>query len=551
MKKLILILFVITLLTLLVACGDGAESTEVTTTQAPLVAIMTEAQSSYTAIYPLSWGGSDYRGEAIDHLKSLIETNSKSAIAVKSDFLAGGEAAGAYEILLGATNRPESKQLIASLRYDDYFIGFYGGKLVVAGGSDESSAKAIRHFATMFFSKEQNALILPENYSLRFDGSYPLSSLTLFGKDITKVAISHTPSAESDAVELQSGIKRLTGYTLPILASGENAEFVITLSHSEVKTELSESGITLAHTDAYERSLLVGALLETFAKKENGGTITKDTALLSAKASGKLTIVDLNVYSSGYAENAVTNRYPRLMTYLAGKNYPDILALQDVSPTWVSQFGESGEGYQAMKEVYGYVGKGRNDDNDSVKQAIFYKKDTLTLVDSGTFWLSSTPDIKSVGWDGRTRSICTWAILKHNVTGEEFAVMNTMLDPYGKNARTNGMNLILERAKEFDCPVILCGDMQNVAKNSVIKKVKASGFFDAQSIAASGDKTETATVNNAFGTITSFATKSDYIFTSYGDFKVESHEIDKTRIDEAYISNHWILYSELTLLSYQ
>ncbi|MBQ7365477.1 MAG: hypothetical protein IJW46_07745 [Clostridia bacterium] len=549
MKKLIFFLILVTLLVTLIAC-NGTDGKDDITTEKPLVVLMTDAASPYSIVYPLSYSSTNFKGQAVEYLEELIKTNAGNALKTKSDYLADGESASSYEILLGSTNRPESAEALKTLRYDDYLIGFVNEKLVVIGGSDEASAKAIRHFATMFFSKTQNALILPEDYCERFDGSYPVSSLTFFGNSAADCVILSDSATEQDALYLQKSLRALSGYTLPIVESATQG-YTITLSAGSDTNTVTESGITLAHSDPAERSRRINALVKTLSSLGKDAALDASTALLRATDGEKLSLIDLNLYSTGYAENAITKRYPRLMTYLASKSYPDILTLQDVSPTWVSQFDLSGEGYKAMNEVYGYVGRGRNDDKDSVMQAIFYKKDTFTLVDSGTFWLSETPDRKSVGWDGRTRSICTWAILK-TADGNEIAVMNTMLDPYGTKARANGMALILNFASEtFTCPVLFCGDLQTEPKKTVPKSVTKCDFFDAETIAESGNFNSEATTNQAFGNISTFKTKSDYVFTSYGDFKVNAHALDKTKVDDAYISNHWILYTDLTLINYQ
>ena len=49
---------------------------------------------------------------------------------------------------------------------------------------------------------------------------------------------------------------------------------------------------------------------------------------------------------------------------------------------------------------YDYIGVGRD---DGMKRgeftAIYYKTDRFELLDEGNFWLSSTPDYPSLGWD--------------------------------------------------------------------------------------------------------------------------------------------------------
>lgn len=69
-----------------------------------------------------------------------------------------------YEILLGATNRPESTQVISSLRPDDFTVRLVGKKLVIAGSTNEASAKAVEWFIENFIA-DRDSLELPEDFS--------------------------------------------------------------------------------------------------------------------------------------------------------------------------------------------------------------------------------------------------------------------------------------------------------------------------------------------------------------------------------------------------
>ena len=543
MKKFILALLLLIAAITLISCGDLSPDT----TEAPLVPIMVETASDYVMIYPLTFDGDNFKGSAIRDLESLVKENSGGAIPVKSDYLASGAVASPYEILLGPTNRPESKKAAEGLRCDDYVIGFVDGKLVVVGGSDEASAKAIRHFATMFFSKTQTNLVLHDNFYERFDGSYAVNTLAFFGKTPNDCGIVYDSSTKADALILQEGIRKLSGHELPLVLSTATAPaYPITVLSNEASLSLSDTGVVLSSNDAAIRQERVLSLL---AEIEANGGLSKDSLGTVGESFG-FSLLDLNVYSTGVGENSVTNRYVRLMKLLAGNQYPDVLTLQDVSPAWVEQFSKSGEGYKAMNEVYGYVGTGRNDDDDSVKNPVFYKKDKFDLIDSGTFWLSETPDFVSVGWDGRQRCVASWAILEEKVSKKKIAVISSMLDSYGNKARINGAALLVKKAAEFDCPVLLCGDMQAASNINYVKSITEYQLFDAQKLALQGDGYTKATVNSAFGTDQVPNGKSDFIFASYGDFKVVNHVVDRQKPDGGFVSNHWPLFAEFVLKSY-
>jgi len=48
--------------------------------------------------------------------------------------------------------------------------------------------------------------------------------------------------------------------------------------------------------------------------------------------------------------------------------------------------------------------------------AIFYKKNQLSLLDSGNFWLSPTPERASLGWDAACIRICTWGKFQDKIS---------------------------------------------------------------------------------------------------------------------------------------
>ncbi|RYD45905.1 MAG: endonuclease/exonuclease/phosphatase family protein, partial [Verrucomicrobiaceae bacterium] len=123
---------------------------------------------------------------------------------------------------------------------------------------------------------------------------------------------------------------------------------------------------------------------------------------------------------------------------------------------------------QKLLPDYAYVGCGRDDGKEAGEHAaIFYRKDKFTLLDSGTFWLSQTPEKPGKGWDADLPRICTWAKLRKNGDGKVLFAFNTHFDHRGVQARLESARLIVARIREIakDEPVILTGDF-NVDQTS-------------------------------------------------------------------------------------
>ena len=100
---------------------------------------------------------------------------------------------------------------------------------------------------------------------------------------------------------------------------------------------------------------------------------------------------------------------------------------------------------------YAYIGVGRDDGKEGGEYScIFYKKDRFTVLEQGTFWLSTTPETPSKGWDAAYPRVCTYGLFKDKKTKQKFWVLNTHLDHVGKEARKNSVALILEKLKSLN-----------------------------------------------------------------------------------------------------
>lgn len=112
---------------------------------------------------------------------------------------------------------------------------------------------------------------------------------------------------------------------------------------------------------------------------------------------------------------------------------------------------------------YDYVAVGRDDgENQGETCAILFKKEKFSLLANGTFWLSTTPDEPSYGWDANIRRICTWVKLKVNETGDEFFVFNVHYDHQGAVARAESSRLMLNKIGEIagnSARVFMTGDL--------------------------------------------------------------------------------------------
>ena len=123
---------------------------------------------------------------------------------------------------------------------------------------------------------------------------------------------------------------------------------------------------------------------------------------------------------------------------------------------------------------FGEVGEGRDGGKKGEYSAILYRDSRFTALESGTFWLSDTPEVKSRHWGNRYLRICTWVRLKEKSTNQCFYVYNTHLDHQSQNARLKSAQLIAQRinARSHKNPFLLTGDFNADENNPVILYIK-------------------------------------------------------------------------------
>ena len=215
---------------------------------------------------------------------------------------------------------------------------------------------------------------------------------------------------------------------------------------------------------------------------------------------------------------------------------PDSVGLQECEGTW----------YLTLKTYlpdYTIVGVGRLAGVPLIGEstAIMYRNDKYKLVDSGTFWLSETPFIPSKGWDANYNRTCTWVVLENLETGEQYAHVNTHLDNGGAIAREKGLQMVLDKASEFDMPVVITGDF-NFSKASENYTLMTSGAFsDTAELANAADIGGTA---HGYGGGTG-GSPIDFILVNKKISQVLTYKIMREKYNDRYPSDHYPIYSDM------
>jgi endonuclease/exonuclease/phosphatase family metal-dependent hydrolase len=260
--------------------------------------------------------------------------------------------------------------------------------------------------------------------------------------------------------------------------------------------------------------------------------------ICAPRESNRVTMVSANVRCLNAADLGKKSWFYRaglLMEDIASQT-PGIIGFQEVTSRQYRYLAKALKDYDS---VIAY----RDDSSHSEGCPIFYSTKLYALLDHGSFWLSKTPEVMSKDWGAALYRICSFVILQERSSGKEFVVFNTHLDHISDEARTKGMEVVLEKIRSFgDKPAVIMGDM-NAAEDSQTYRSMTEYFLDARY--AAPETTDSCTFH-CWGN-PEMAARIDYFMISKEGFTPLRYDVLKGAHDGVYVSDHWPIVLELTL----
>ena len=228
---------------------------------------------------------------------------------------------------------------------------------------------------------------------------------------------------------------------------------------------------------------------------------------------------------------------------------PLLLGVQEAVPAQMEYLKEQLSDYQA-------IGVGRDDgDKKGECMAIFFKKEMVDLLDSGTFWLSKTPDTPSKGWDAQCFRTVTWGKFRCKKTGKTFCYANTHLDHVGTIARKEGAKLILRRMSQVadgKDPFFVSGDFNVTDQSEAYQTITAGvddipGLRDSNKVAEEREAAQEYTFHNWGKVPPEQGSIIDFIFVN-DKVEVKKFKINPLKhSDGRYASDHVSIVATLSI----
>ena len=204
---------------------------------------------------------------------------------------------------------------------------------------------------------------------------------------------------------------------------------------------------------------------------------------------------------------------------------------------------------QQLLPAYSWIGVGRDDgENVGEFSPIFYRSDKFDVLETGTFWLSETPEvIASKSWDAAITRIANWAVMEDLETRQRFLYLNTHFDHRGEQARTNSALLIAERISELaeDLPVIVTGDF-NVPPTVAAYQTMTAFLNDSYHESITPPYGPEGTFGGFVVGAIENDRRIDYVFVSDG-IEVQRYGAISDQWNGAYPSDHLPVMSEIRL----
>ena len=460
MKKLLLILLSLLCCAELVSCGilgAGDKNGSELESEKTLAAVISNGSSRYSLVYPESSTGEELF--AVNEIYNAFVGKTKVKLDRGDDFLKEGEQrAEAYKILVGRTNYELSAEAFKGLRYHEFRILTDDTCIAIAAYSLDGFKAAAKWFEENFIVKFSDGELKMESIDVKVAVSeeYDVEKWTIGGNELKNYKIVYAEDVSREQMlTLRNNIAKKTGWFLDVVsdAAPEAYEYEILIGDTNriESSQVEPSALNFTVKTVGDKLVIKSGgshsfelLMENFDELviqglenikmgdgyENVGDFYDDPNSVLMHKNANIRILDANVQAniSGYMEDdtAAFGFDRRLEIFFAALDFyqPTVVGLQEFCMSWYNGL----ETYQDIDKWEILKFRNPNLPTEYVLTTIMYRKDLLTLVDSGMTYYSAFNN-------GRCRAI-TWAVLKDNATGKEFCFISTHWD--GGNGDING-----------------------------------------------------------------------------------------------------------------
>jgi len=581
--KAVVLLLAVTFIALpILSCGTGCSKD---TTEAPVdtttpsedtAGITLDMLKNYKII--VSEDMSSELNSSYTYLIEQIEKYTGVKLSVTDDFIKEGSdiyKINEYEILLGKTNRPESVSFHKTFKTKDYGYAIVGKKLIIAGHTASEISNSVSLFVMNIlknFNTEKEFVIKSDESNIK-TGAHSYDTLKIDGVDIYEYSIVYpypTRNGENNiAQSLCNWIADKYGYVLSIYKDDTeyNGGYEIQIGDTKHITDemkatkaTAQESETKAYIQKHGNLIWLSGNTTTIIESSKSkllelikDEIDKDTTvILEASAVYNIKSQQLNLLNYNVRfDFELQKRNPDDVIVSIKQQNPDVFGTNETTQKWIDKLKK------AFDAEYTCIpGKPADpSDDDASHDSIFFRTADFELIESGTKWMSSTPDRPSKFSQSKHYNTFTYVILKHRESGVSFMYLNTHLvnnnnelpasqDP-NREARVLQAGVMLSFISGYtELPIIVAGDFNDGFNGPGPKQMKESGIFSnaydvaAESILDGGTFVSNKDSDNGPAYTIRTSSVLDHIFVTKGSVTVQKFEAVDNIMNGKYPSDH-------------
>ena len=472
----------------------------------------------------------DEEQAVIVKLLESVNDDFEIVLAVKRD---SAVSPAEKEILLGSTDRSESQTIRSTLKYDDYFIGMQGEKLVVLGGNPTATARAIQNLTAIVSANKGSEIFFSNAVSKTiYRHRYPLADLKINGVSVSEYALVYHASLENRedvyAEVLQKAILSVCGICVPILdtlGKMNGGIIYVGISDTQAKLTADEDMICVCGTGQTDLFYATQVMAKRITSSANGNVTVRASEALSYR-SGDLDLSAYGVYPeymtvkvmSYNVQNAGNDRsgesshdakYQKIAAKIIGEG-AGIVALQECAKiSAVNGILSHLPGYAA------YAVEG-------IHPVILYNTALYERVAQDNRKIGAADDANGSKYD----RYLFWAKFRCKDSGKEFVVESVHIDYVVAACRAQLRAIVDFMRENFpDTPTILLGDFNLTESGLDVQYLTNAGYSDARKTAASAQNRNEPTFPKK-GTIIDFIFAKGFTALSFKTLTAENNPSD-------------------------
>ena len=272
MKKtriLCLLLALFTVLAVLASCGEKPEkdtpagenttpaTEEVTTVPTVPVEVFFSKGDTNVKIVYASGSGSRVKSSDVSALVTAVNQRFGMSLRSSTDKTTKENAAN-KEILVGLTNREASANADKDLAASDFVVSLTGNQLVLLGGSDDATARAIRYFIGTFLAGEGDDLMVPEGLNYRWVFATEAATAIEVAKDYA--VLFGEAGADSEKSAARSFAAKLASATGETVSAKAEVSVPNGGKYSDTDCVVAGKEVLIGHTNRRETNRVLAEL---------------------------------------------------------------------------------------------------------------------------------------------------------------------------------------------------------------------------------------------------------------------------------------------------